>query len=204
MGIELPKVRNEIDGAIKVLDSYGKFPEFAQGRLLTPYFAYVLGRDTSYLATLRRWNGGDWIAAPSFQALAALDQRDTAKAIRIAAQFPRGDTAKIRAAPLGSMLDAFVEAEVLAAIGDLKGAAVTYESIDPTRARFSTFGFPDPRWPLCARSFLARGLLYEQLGEKSKAEAAYTKFLELWKEADPSLQPQLRLAREGLARLRDS
>jgi tetratricopeptide (TPR) repeat protein len=169
--------------------------------ILLPYFAYVLGRDTSYLAPLRRAAGNAVSAPPVYQALATLERGDTAGAEKIAAQFPRGDTTKTRTGRQG-MLDAFVEAEILTVLGDARGAAATYEAIDP--ARFNTQGFPDPRWPLYARTFLARGQLYERLGDKGKAEAAYTKFLEIWKEADPKLQPQLQRAREGLARLRDS
>ena len=54
------------------------------------------------------------------------------------------------------------------------------------------------------RSFLARGQLYEQLGERQKAAAAYERFVALWRDADPALQPQVRRAREALARVRDA
>ena len=205
MGVELPKIRADVDAATKAFEEISAMQEAKEARLLPSYFAYVIGRDTSYLATIRRFKGEGWLASPAFQALSALDQRDTARAVRLAAQFARGDTAKMRAGAPTSMLGRFVEAEVLAAIGDLKGAAATYEAIDPAKQRFSTNGLPDPRWPLFARTFLARGILYEQLGDKPRAIAAYTRFLELWKEAsDARLQPQLRLAREGLARLRDT
>ncbi|MGI9076705.1 MAG: protein kinase domain-containing protein [Gemmatimonadaceae bacterium] len=204
MGIELPKLRKDIDETLKAMEAFGKVPLIAEARRITAYFTYVLGRDTSYLATLRKSGGEEWVASPAFQALAQLDRGDTASATRIAAQFSRGDTTRIRTVSQESMLGSFVEAEVLATIGDLRGAAATYESIDPVRAKFSTFGFPDPRWPLYARTFLQRGKLYERLGEKPKAEAAYKRFLELWKDADRRLQPQLQQARDGLARLRDS
>ena len=62
----------------------------------------------------------------------------------------------------------------------------------------------DPAFPLYARSFLARGRLYEELGEREKAAQAYQRFLALWKDADPEFQPQLREARAGLARVRDA
>ena len=62
----------------------------------------------------------------------------------------------------------------------------------------------EPGWPLYARSFLARGAAYEQLGDRAKAEASYQRFLDMWKDADPSLQGQLQQAREGLRRLRDA
>jgi hypothetical protein len=94
---------------------------------------------------------------------------------------------------------------VLAALGDLRGAVATYEAIDPSHLPLAQL-FPDARWALYARSFLARGQLYEELGERDKARAAYERFLELWKtaEGDPRLEPQLRMAREGLNRLKDT
>ncbi len=46
------------------------------------------------------------------------------------------------------------------------------------------------------------GELYEARGDTPKAESHYAKFLELWKDADPELQPKVREVRERLARLR--
>jgi hypothetical protein len=45
--------------------------------------------------------------------------------------------------------------------------------------------------------------MYEELGERVKAEAAYQQFVDLWEDADQSLQPQVSAARTGIARLRD-
>jgi serine/threonine protein kinase len=86
--------------------------------------------------------------------------------------------------------------------GVVRRAIAIYESINRTHLSLR-FG-PDPRWPLYARSFLSRGQLYEQLGDRQRAIAAYEQFLEIWKEASPELQGQVRLAREGLIRLRDA
>ncbi|MBC7790398.1 MAG: protein kinase [Anaerolineae bacterium] len=204
MGIDLKEVKRDVDGAMQKLASYGdKLPaEQRQMAIMLPYYAYILGRDTSYLAPLKRAAGPSVAAPPVYQALAAIEVGDTARAEKIAAQFARGDTIKSKASGQQGLLDAFVEAEVLTILGDTRGAAATYEAIDPNR--FMTQGFPDPRWPLYARSFLARGQLYERIGDKAKAEAAYTTFLDLWKDADPKLQPQLQRARDGLARLKDA
>ena len=204
MGIELREVKRDIDAAMQRMASYGDKlpPEQRQMAIFLPYYAYVLGRDTSYLAPLKRAAGDGVSAPPVYQALAAMERGDTARAEKIAAQFARGDTTKARPTGSQGLLDSFVEAEILTILGDNRGAVATYEAIDPSR--FIRQGFSDPRWPLYARSFLARGQLYERLGEKAKAEAAYTHFLELWKEADPKLQPQLQRAREGLARLKDA
>ena len=45
------------------------------------------------------------------------------------------------------------------------------------------------------------GELYEAKGERQKAASQYAKFIELWKNADPELQPHVREVKEKLARL---
>lgn len=45
------------------------------------------------------------------------------------------------------------------------------------------------------------GELYEAKGDREKAAGYYTKFVELWKDADPELQPKVQEARRRLARL---
>jgi tetratricopeptide (TPR) repeat protein len=47
------------------------------------------------------------------------------------------------------------------------------------------------------------GELYEQKGDKAKATKYYLIFTELWKNADPELQPQVAEIRRRLARLSD-
>jgi tetratricopeptide (TPR) repeat protein len=47
------------------------------------------------------------------------------------------------------------------------------------------------------------GELYEAKGEKQKAVSHYMTFLELWKNADPELQPRVAEVRQRLARLGD-
>ena len=43
--------------------------------------------------------------------------------------------------------------------------------------------------------------LHASLGHRDKAIEYYTQFIDLWKDADPELQPQVEAAREALARL---
>ena len=43
-----------------------------------------------------------------------------------------------------------------------------------------------------------------QLGERERTVASYERFLVLWKDAEAPLQPQLREAREAIAKLRDA
>jgi tetratricopeptide (TPR) repeat protein len=79
-----------------------------------------------------------------------------------------------------------------------------YEMIEPSRLSGDLTTLADPGLAFLARSYLARGRVYEQLGERDKAAAAYERFVALWKDADPQLQPQVREARAGLARVRDA
>jgi tetratricopeptide (TPR) repeat protein len=46
------------------------------------------------------------------------------------------------------------------------------------------------------------GQLHEQAGDRVRAAAHYAAFVELWKNADPALQPRVRAARDALSRLR--
>jgi hypothetical protein len=45
------------------------------------------------------------------------------------------------------------------------------------------------------------GELYEARGDKARAASHYARFVELWKSADPELQPKVREVRARLARL---
>jgi tetratricopeptide (TPR) repeat protein len=45
------------------------------------------------------------------------------------------------------------------------------------------------------------GELYEARGDRTAAVEYYTQFTDLWKDADPELQPQLRAVKERIARL---
>jgi hypothetical protein len=45
------------------------------------------------------------------------------------------------------------------------------------------------------------GQLYESMGKTDKAVENYRAFIELWKNADPELQPRVADARKRLARL---
>ena len=62
-----------------------------------------------------------------------------------------------------------------------------------------------PRDPFnLAVSYRRLGELYEQKHDVPKAVANYSKFVELWKNADPELQPRVQAARQALARLQRS
>jgi hypothetical protein len=48
------------------------------------------------------------------------------------------------------------------------------------------------------------GELYEAKGDRVHAVRYYTKFVELWKDADPDLQPKVAEVKRKLARLSDT
>lgn len=48
------------------------------------------------------------------------------------------------------------------------------------------------------------GELYEAKGDRENAATYYAKFIELWKNADPELQPKVAEVRKRLARLSDT
>jgi tRNA A-37 threonylcarbamoyl transferase component Bud32/tetratricopeptide (TPR) repeat protein len=64
-------------------------------------------------------------------------------------------------------------------------------------ASHSPFGWPD-NYAL-ARAYRRLGELYDAKGNRSKAVRYYTAFVDLWKNADPDLQPQVAKARSRLA-----
>ena len=59
-------------------------------------------------------------------------------------------------------------------------------------------GFDAWEYPYILRRL---GELYDERGERDKAADYYSRFVELWKDADPELQPTVQSARERLARL---
>jgi hypothetical protein len=55
--------------------------------------------------------------------------------------------------------------------------------------------------PTLAPSLKRLGELYEAKGDRKKAAEYYGRFVELWKDADPELQPGVKEVRGRLARL---
>ena len=55
-----------------------------------------------------------------------------------------------------------------------------------------------------AGSYKRLGELYEAKGDRAKAASHYAKFVELWKNADPELQPKVAEVKKRLARLSDA
>jgi thiaminase len=55
-----------------------------------------------------------------------------------------------------------------------------------------------------AGSYKRLGELWEAKGDRAKAANYYAKFIELWKDADPELQPKVAEVRKRLARLSET
>jgi tetratricopeptide (TPR) repeat protein len=56
------------------------------------------------------------------------------------------------------------------------------------------------QWNL-AFSYRRLGELYEEKGNKEKALDYYGRFVQLWKDADPELQPQVKEVKERMVKL---
>jgi len=79
--------------------------------------------------------------------------------------------------------------------GDMEKARLEYEEI-------SRMTWPRDRYgDKYAKSFYHLGQVYERLGKKSKAKENYSKFLDLWKDADPGL-PEAKDAKARLEALK--
>ncbi len=166
-----------------------------------PYMVYLETRDSAFATVARRWSSSTSNGFPEIRALTAIQRGDTVEAARLAQSFPSPDS--LRRAALGmSGMRSMARATVLAELGDLRRATEVYESIDPSR--FAQNALPESAWPMYVRSYLARGHLFEQLGDRAGAMRSYERFLSLWQDAEAPLHPQLRVAREALARLRDA
>ena len=198
MGMDFARLRKPLDEIARNFDPNARgVPQQARGlNSLVMFAALVISRDTIFADALRRWSPQQQTTA-SIDGFLAMIRGDTAAARAAAVKFKSADYN-----PRSSFFDPFIRAEVLAELGDLRGAIAAYEELAP-KDFTNSGGVPDPRWAMYARSHLARGQMYEELGERTQAEAAYQQFIELWSDAEPALQSQVGAARAGLARLRD-
>jgi hypothetical protein len=203
MGMPLATVRPVLDAGIAFADGATDRAAMRAQNWQAPYVLFLATRDPRYAATVRRWRGEKAPPLDEMDALEALAAGDTARARAAVARFPSVDS--IRAANVQVAPARWVaRAEVFTELGDPRRAAAMYEIIEASRLSTDLMSTVEPGLALFARSYLARGRVYEQLGEREKAAAAYERFAALWKDADPALQPQVREARAGLARVRDA
>ena len=203
VGIPFPRVQPAFDSLMRTIErrTEGAKGTIARQQFATPlYLAYLASREPRYADAMGAWAA--WMKdLPEINALRAITAGDSAKARAIAADFPEPDTT--RAKENGITVARWVaRAQALEELGDLPGAIAMYEVIEPRH--ISQWGRVDVALPLYARTLLARGRVYEELGEREKAANAYRDFLETWRDADPELEPQKEEARAGLARLGDA
>ena len=199
MGVPMTAdMRRDIVAALRDMERNG-----TTGDYFVPYLLYLETRDTLFFNTAVRWANAIQPALQGFQelqAFEALQRGDTVTAARIARTFPPADTVRQYNMGMNGVRIA-VRAAVLAQLGDARGALAQYEAIDPKR--FVSGSSIEPGWPMYVRSFHVRGKLYEELGMRDEAIEAYEKFLDLWKHAEAPVQPQLRDARQAVARLKE-
>jgi tetratricopeptide (TPR) repeat protein len=154
-----------------------------------------------FLGAVQRWGGTPTNNWPELLALAALRRGDTASVKDLVRRFPSADSVSRSFLSMNGLRNV-ARADVFAELGDARSAVAMYEAISPTR--FAEGGVPEMGWPAYIRSFLARGRLYEQLGERDRAITAYQEFLRYWADGEAPVQPQLREAREAIARLKEA
>jgi hypothetical protein len=88
-----------------------------------------------------------------------------------------------------------VKAQLLRTTGYLREAAHT---LQPTLSPWgSDYWMGDGLW------HLERGRTYERMGDTARARTAYRTVVDLWRHADPELQPHVTEARDALARLQE-
>ncbi len=87
-------------------------------------------------------------------------------------------------------------AQALDEAGQRDSALAVYERYANLQA-----GRPFVFWRALPAALRRTGELYEVKGDARKAVEYYGRFVELWRRADPELQPQVREARERIARL---
>ncbi len=164
------------------------------------YTSYLVTGDTLFSNTLRRLPGLVNVPQTDLDALEALARGDTARAREIAAAFPPPDSLKDARLSFAGQR-AYARALVLDAVGNTAWAVGYLEALEPSR--FISQGLAEPGFALYTRSFATRAELYEKLGDKRKAIAAYEEFLRRTELGDAAIEPQRRSARANLARLRD-
>jgi serine/threonine protein kinase/tetratricopeptide (TPR) repeat protein len=138
----------------------------------------------------------------------ALSGESLTKEVRALLALSRGDSAAARRAlaepesvAVKTMYVTYrrpLAAQAYYLLGDYQATLRQLQDFEPEALR--TAGF-DSRWGMLGRVRLLRAAAFEQLGRRAEARQAYQQVLSQWRTADPSLQPFIRQAQQGLARL---
>lgn len=138
----------------------------------------------------------------------ALTGESLTKEVRALLALSRGDSAAARRAlaepdsvPVKTMYLSYrrpLAAQAYFLLGDYQATLRQLQDFEPDA--LLTGGF-DSRWGMLGRVRLLRAAAFEQLGRRAEAREEYQQVLSQWRTADPSLQPFIRQAQQGLARL---
>jgi tetratricopeptide (TPR) repeat protein len=148
--------------------------------------------DSTAIAEYRAMTGDP--LAKEVRALLALNRGDSTEARRALAEPDTTDKKQW----MYAMYRRPLAAQAYYLLGDYRTTLRVLEDFEPATLR--TGGF-DSRWGMVGRVRLLRGAAYEQLGRRSEAREEYRQALAQWDGADPTLQPFVRQAEQGLARL---
>jgi len=147
--------------------------------------------DTSALNEYRALTGET--LTKEVRALLALSRGDSAAARRALAE-PDSVQSKTMYASYRRPL----AAQAYFLLGDYEATLRQLQNFEPEA--LWTGGF-DSRWGMLGRVRLLRAAAFEQLGRRAEARQEYQQVLSQWRAADASLQPFVRQAQQGLARL---
>jgi hypothetical protein len=137
----------------------------------------------------------DWELAANARALAALAGGDAGRALAAldGLRPGAGSASFARTYLYTHALERWLRAEALRRAGRAREALDWYGTFT------QYLGLMDV--PFLAPAWLRQGQVLEGLGERAEARAAYQRVLARWRRADPLLEPLVREAQEGLARL---
>jgi tetratricopeptide (TPR) repeat protein len=145
---------------------------------------------------LRRWFEPDRHRALAEIALAERKPQDAIGEFRRGDQRPDGPVERCPICMYAELGRAFDQAE-------MPDSAITMFERYVSTPHWNRFDLPADGLQLAA-VYKRLGELYEARGDRSKAASSYAKFVDLWKDADPELQPKVREVRARLVRLSDS
>jgi tetratricopeptide (TPR) repeat protein len=194
-GLPWSSAKPVADSALTAISRLPDSPSFSELKKGIPILVSIVSGDSAYLSRSTA-TPEERQASSVLRAWLAMEAGDTAAAIQAARSFPRNNTSLNR-----NMLEVAVEAEILYALGDLRGALESFEAMQPSRYGAMNL---DPGWAVRARSLARRAQIHEALGERQRAIQLYEEFVRNWENADEGLQPQVRAARERLSKLRDA
>jgi tetratricopeptide (TPR) repeat protein len=147
--------------------------------------------DSSAIAEYRRLTGE--ALTKEVRALLALSHGDSASARRALAE---PDSAQMKSMYLAYRRPLAAQAYYL--LGDYHATLRSLEDFRPEALRVGSF---DSRWGMLGRVRLLRAAALERLGRRAEARQEYREVLAQWRTADPALQPFVRQAQQGLARV---